>query len=77
MMACCTDDCMKADCVQLTERESTVCSVICGSSEPVSFGRLKEATSLHQEIVSRIVRRLVVHGLVRKTDEGYLGECGQ
>jgi DNA-binding MarR family transcriptional regulator len=77
MIVCCTDDCLKADCVQLTERESAVCSVICGSNGPVSFGRLREATSLHQEIVSRIVRRLVVHGLVRKTDDGYLGECGQ
>jgi predicted transcriptional regulator len=77
MMACCTDDCLKADCVQLTERESSVCNIICSSREPVSFGRLKEATALHQEIVSRIVRRLLVHGLVTKTAEGYCGKCGQ
>ncbi len=77
MMVCCADDCLKADCVQLTERESSVCSIICGSKEPVSFGRLKETTALHQEIVSRIVRRLMVHGLVTKTAEGYSGKCGQ
>jgi len=77
MMACCTDDCLQSDCVQLTARESAVCNIICGSSEPVSFGKLKETTLLHQELVSRIVRRLVVHGLVTKTADGYSGKCGQ
>jgi DNA-binding IclR family transcriptional regulator len=38
---------------------------------------LKQATGLHQEVASRIVRRLVVHGLVKKTADGYKGECGQ
>ena len=75
-VACCAEDCVKEDCVQLTERESSVCNIICNSSEPVSFVRLKEATAFHQEIVSRIVHRLVVHGLVAKTDDGYSGKCG-
>ena len=74
---CCLDDCSDVDCVQLTEREFSVCHLICSSDGPITFGRLKEATTLHQELVSRIVRRLAVHGLVKKTDAGYLGKCGQ
>jgi predicted transcriptional regulator len=70
----CTDD---ADCVQLTDRESSVCEVICNSTAPISFGELKEATNLHQEIVSRVVHRLMIHGLVRKTDGKFTGECSQ
>ena len=76
-MACRLDDCSNVDCVQLTEREFSVCNQICSSDGPVSFGKLKETTMLHQELVSRIVRRLMVHGLVEKTDAGYLGKCGQ
>jgi DNA-binding MarR family transcriptional regulator len=38
---------------------------------------LKQKTDLHQELVSRIVRRLSIHGLVEKTDSGYLGKCGR
>ena len=77
MNACRAEDCLDEGCVQLTERESSVCNFICSSKGPVSFGELKQGTALHQEIVSRILRRLVTHGLVTKTDEGYLGECGQ
>jgi DNA-binding IclR family transcriptional regulator len=76
-MACCLDTCSNADCVQLTDREYSVCNLICRSDRPVNFSSLKEATALHQELVSRIVRRLTVHGLVEKTDAGYLGKCGQ
>jgi predicted transcriptional regulator len=76
-LTCCGAECVQDDCVQLTERESSVCKLICGSTEPITFGRLKEATSLHQEVVSRIVRRLILHGLVTKTDHGYSGECGR
>ncbi|HUI01180.1 MAG TPA: hypothetical protein VLU99_01450 [Nitrososphaerales archaeon] len=77
MIACRAEDCLEDGCVQLTERESSVCDLICSSKEPVTFGRLKEGTALHQEIVSRILHRLMTHGLVAKTDDGYLGECGK
>ena len=76
-VACNADSCSGEDCVQLTEREFSVCRLICSSSEPVSFGKLKKSTAFHQEIVSRIVRRLMIHGLVKRTDAGYLGQCGQ
>ncbi len=52
-----------------------VCNVICNSSEPVSFSELRKTTSLHQEVVSRIVRRLAIHGLVKKVDGKYQSLC--
>ncbi len=69
-LVCCSSSCDGTECVELTERESSVCGVICGSKGPVSFSQLKRTTQLHQEILSRIVRRLVVHGLVRKEGDG-------
>ena len=32
------DDCACADCVQLTDREFSVCTLICSSDGPISFG---------------------------------------
>ena len=52
-----------------------MCSIVCKSQDPVSFTQLKQTTGLHQEILSRIVRRLSVYGLVRKVDGKYEGEC--
>ena len=76
-LACLTDHCASdGDCVQLTEREYTVCEAICSSELPVSFGKLKEATNFHQEIVSRVVRRLMLHGLVSKVEGKYHGRYG-
>jgi predicted transcriptional regulator len=77
-LVCGRGPCAKEDCVELTERESSVCKAICGAPQPVSFGELKASTSLHQEILSRVVRRLIIHGLVEKeTDGRYKGECSQ
>jgi len=76
-LVCAAGNCDTSECVELTNRESLVCSIVCQSQEPVSFTRLKEATDFHQEVLSRIVRRLAVHGLVKKVDGKYLGECGR
>ena len=76
-LVCCSEDCVDADCVQLTDRESSVCRVICESDEPIAFSRIKERTDLHQEVVSRVVHRLILHGLVVKTDGRYAGKCSQ
>jgi DNA-binding HxlR family transcriptional regulator len=43
----------------------------------MSFSQLKQALGLHQEILSRIVRRLTVHGLVAKVEGKYQGRCGE
>jgi DNA-binding HxlR family transcriptional regulator len=74
-LVCASENCDSDDCVELTDRESSVCDVICNSPEPVSFTKLKESTNLHQEIVSRVVRRLTVHGLVSKVAGKYQSEC--
>jgi DNA-binding HxlR family transcriptional regulator len=78
-LACCSGNCSNNDneYVLLTERESRVCQAICDSGQPQSFSQLKNSTSLHQEILSRILKRLTIHGLVVRTDRGYKGKCGQ
>ncbi len=69
------ETCSSGDCVGLTARESMVCRVICGAPGPVSFGQLKKETDLHQEVVSRILRRLTVHGIVEKSEGRYRSLC--
>src|SRR5208283_3619492 len=68
---CVSGSCDPNECVELTIRESSVCDIVCSSHEPVSFSQLKKSTNFHQEILSRIVRRLAVHGLMRKVDGKY------
>jgi predicted transcriptional regulator len=68
-------DCDADECVDLTSRESSVCQIICGAQEPISFTEVKDSSDLHQELVSRIVRRLVIHGLVSKVEGKYTGHC--
>jgi DNA-binding HxlR family transcriptional regulator len=58
-------------CVELTDRESSVYNIIRASQGPTSFSRLMRLTTLHQEILSRIVRRLIVYGVVKKEERGY------
>ena len=69
-LVCCSGNCDLSECVELTDRESFVCKAICFSESPVSFSDLKRATHVHQEILSRILRRLVVHGVVKKVEDG-------
>ena len=75
VLVCCSGNRDRSQCVELTERESSVCRRICRSQEPVSFSQLRRSTRLHQEILSRICRRLVVHGLVRKVEDGRYGKA--
>jgi len=75
VMSGCITDCSDGACVSLTERESSVCRTICDSVSPVTFSQLKAKTSLHQEILSRIIRRLLTYGLVARAEQGYRGGC--
>lgn len=75
-LVCPSGECDPDECVELTTRESSVCDIICDAPGPISFTRLKETSGLHQEVVSRTVRRLTIHGLVRKVEGGYRGNCG-
>ncbi len=69
---CCPMEmCGSPDCLQLTEREMRVCTAICSSTEPVAFSALKNGLGYHQEVVSRILRRLVNHGAIVKASGRY------
>jgi DNA-binding HxlR family transcriptional regulator len=63
--------CGESDCLQLTEREAQVCIAVCSSAEPVAFSTLKRSLGYHQEVVSRILRRLVNHGAIEKVRGRY------
>jgi DNA-binding HxlR family transcriptional regulator len=70
--ACCdTEECYSGDCLQLTRREEVVCGTICSSETPLSFSKIRESSGLHQEILSRILRRLSVYGALEKVDGKY------
>ena len=84
VLVCDSSNLDPAQCIELTDREFSVCNVIYRSQDPVSFTELRKSTELHQEILSRIVRRLVVHGAIKKVESGKYekaltgceGECG-
>ena len=70
--ACCSfSPCDSPDCLQLTERETRVCEAVCASSEPVAFSTLKGKLGYHQEVVSRILRRLVNYRAIEKVKGKY------
>jgi DNA-binding MarR family transcriptional regulator len=68
---CSVQMCGSPDCLQLTEREAQVCMTICASSEPVAFSALRSKLGYHQEVVSRILKRLVNHGAIEKVRGRY------
>lgn len=75
MALVCGSDCSHSDCVELTDREMSIFKLICDSEDSVSFSLLKRSSNLHQELVSRIIKRLVRHSVVKKTDSGYACGC--
>ena len=65
--SCCSvAACDSSDCLQLTEREAQVCMTICSSGEPLAFSAVKNRLGYHQEVVSRILKRLMNYGAVEK-----------
>ncbi len=75
MPFCCNS--ITGNCVELTDREYEVCNDICTNSTPVSFSELKRNSELHQEVLSRILRRLAVHRVIEKLKDGkYAGFSG-
>jgi len=71
-MSCCpVTMCENPDCLQLTEREAAVCSTICLSDEPVAFSTIRRTLGYHQEVVSRILKRLLHHGAIEKVRGRY------
>lgn len=51
------------------EREKKVFNII--SKKPINFTTIKNKTGFHQEITSRILRRLSDKAVIRKVDELY------
>ena len=71
-VSCCPgSSCDSPDCLQLTEREAELCEAICASPEPVAFSTLKETLGYHQEVVSRILRRLLNYRTIEKVKGRY------
>jgi predicted transcriptional regulator len=57
--------------LQLTEREAEVCLAVCDSRAPVTFSTLRGRLGYHQEVISRILKRLVIHGAIEKVKGKY------
>jgi DNA-binding HxlR family transcriptional regulator len=70
-LSCCVATCEGNDCLQLTDRELLVCETVCSSAEPIGFGAVKRSVGLHQELVSRILRRLTTYGAIEKVQGKY------
>ena len=71
-VSCCpVSECDSPDCLQLTEREAEVCLAICASEDPVTFSALKTTLGYHQEVISRILRRLLNHRAIEKVRGRY------
>ena len=68
LLVCCKNS--AEACVELTPREFLVSNTISESNEPLSFSQLKQSSSLHQEILSRILRRLTVYHVIKKVQDG-------
>ena len=71
VMCCLPGSRSSSECLQLTEREARVCVAVCNSPEPVTFSALKTTLGYHQEVVSRILRRLMNHGAIEKVKGRY------
>lgn len=55
----------------LDARDIMVCELICNSEQPIGFNYIKRETGLHQEILSRILKRLSFGGDIEKTETKY------
>jgi DNA-binding HxlR family transcriptional regulator len=44
---------------------------VCSSAEPVAFSALKNGLGYHQEVISRILRRLLNYGAIEKVRGKY------
>ncbi len=55
---------------EISDRGKKVCSIIC-SDGPIRFTRLKEKSHMHQEILSRTLKRISDDCNIYKSEEGY------
>lgn len=69
--------CESDSCLKLSEREMAVCHIVCSSRGAVTFGMLKETSQLHQEKLSRVLKRLAFYGCIDKVHSGWQSVCCQ
>ena len=55
----------------LNSRDVLVCELICASSGPLGFNEIRRKTGIHQEVLSRILRRLRMSGNIEKVHSKY------
>ena len=55
----------------LNHRDVVVCEIVCSSTKPLGFNEIKRLTGLHQEVLSRILRRLQISGNIGKVSSKY------
>ncbi len=55
---------------KFTEREKNVCNIIC-SSDKIRFTDIKKKSDLHQEILSRTLKRIKDDCSISKCSGGY------
>lgn len=59
----------------LSSREVRVCEVVCGSLREIGFNEIKRITGFHQEILSRILKRLRYRNLLTIYNSKYAKCC--
>lgn len=65
------DNCRHDWALNLNARDVKVCEIICNSGSPVGFNEIRRRTGIHQEVLSRILRRLVFSGNIEKVKSKY------
>lgn len=73
MSTCCSVTGKAEDCVDLTDREYKICTLV-SNAKGITFGQLKHVANIHQEVLSRILRRLRYYGLIDKTNGAYVSK---
>lgn len=58
----------------LSDRDIELCEMICDSPVPLGFNQIRKHTGIHQEKLSRSLKRLVQYGYVLKFEAKY-GRC--
>lgn len=61
--------------VGLNERDINVCQIVCYSKIPMGFNEIRRQTAIHQEILSRILKRLQFRGYIKKIQSKYYRCC--
>lgn len=59
----------------LSARDVEVCVLICESPRPLGFNEIQRSVGIHQEKLSRTLKRLLLHGFILKEQAKYNRCC--